>query len=242
VAGVRVPPSAPGDGGQSPGNESSSPEGLDTAVPHVRLAQSGRALPSHGRRRRFKPSIGHRVVTQTDAGPGCGPGISGFNPRTTLHGGSGTLRVVNSVNYSREQMRAYMQERRTRIRAEMVARLGGVCVQCGSVEVLEFDHKDPKTKLFAIANGLDRPRVELLAEVDKCQLLCPLHHQEKTRGDGSNAKRARGERSASARLTTESALAIKQAVGLTHRELAVRYGVSHTAVTNIRTGKTWKHI
>lgn len=85
------------------------------------------------------------------------------------------------ANLPREQMRQYMADRRARIKAEMLARLGGACVQCGTTETLEFDHVDPATKVFHISGrGLDKPRALLLAEVDKCQLLCKPHHVEKT--------------------------------------------------------------
>lgn len=86
------------------------------------------------------------------------------------------------ANKSTEEMRLYMQERRSRIKAEMLNMLGGECVICGSTDSLDFDHVDPSTKVFQISGrGLDKPRGTLLVEVKKCQLLCKPHHIEKTR-------------------------------------------------------------
>src|SRR5215510_9473665 len=105
------------------------------------------------------------------------------------------------TGYQREQMRVYMRARRARIRAELVARLGGRCAWCTATDGLQFDHKDRATKLFDIASGLDRPREMLLAEVDKCQLLCPPHHIEKTGDEPPSDSRARGEGHGTAKLT-----------------------------------------
>ena len=123
-------------------------------------------------------------------------------------------------------MRAYMQARRARIRAEMVARLGGHCAWCPSTDDLQFDHKDPATKLFAIASGLDRPRGVLLAEVDKCQLLCGPHHVEKTADDEPYPNRARGERHGQAKLTAIDVADMRSANGVSGSVLADALGVS----------------
>lgn len=58
--------------------------------------------------------------------------------------------------------------------------LGGVCVVCGTTERLEFDHIDPSTKLFDIAKGWARAEKIVLEELEKCQLLCKQHHDEKS--------------------------------------------------------------
>jgi hypothetical protein len=112
-------------------------------------------------------------------------------------------------------MRVYMASRRARIRRELLAMLGGKCVWCGSPEDLHFDHKDPKTKLFDIASGLDRPRAQILAEVKKCQLLCGQHHREKTLDDEPHPNRARGERGGTAKLAAADVLESRAAQGAT---------------------------
>jgi 5-methylcytosine-specific restriction endonuclease McrA len=151
-------------------------------------------------------------------------------------------RFCKVANYQCEQMRVYMQERRARIRAEMVARLGGHCAWCPSTDDLQFDHKDPTTKLFAIASGLDRPRGVLLAEVDKCQLLCGPHHVEKTADDEPYPNRARGERHGQAKLTAIDVADMRSANGVSGSVLADAFGVSKTQVNRIRAGKYWRHL
>jgi hypothetical protein len=150
--------------------------------------------------------------------------------------------VTSMTNYQREQMRAYMQARRARIRAELVARLGGKCTWCEETEGLEFDHKDPKTKLFAISNGLDRPRAQLLAEVDKCQLLCGPHHREKTLDDEPHPNRARGERGGTAVLRSGDVLEIRATAGVSAQVLGDAFGVSKTTIRRIQLRENWKHI
>jgi hypothetical protein len=139
-------------------------------------------------------------------------------------------------------MRAYMAARRAGIRTEMQVRLGGECAWCGSAEDLHFDHKDPKTKLFDIASGLDRPRTQLLAEVAKCQLLCGPHHREKTLDDEPNPNHVRGERTGSARLRTADVLEIRAATGASQQELADAFGVSRWTIRTIRERKSWQHV
>lgn len=139
-------------------------------------------------------------------------------------------------------MRIYMAERRARIRAELLAVLGGKCSWCESTEDLQFDHKDPRTKLFDIASGLDRPRTQLLAEVRKCQLLCGPHHREKTLGDEPHPNHVRGERAGSARLTAADVLEIRAATGIAPQVLADAYGVSRSTIRAALDRKTWQHI
>lgn len=147
------------------------------------------------------------------------------------------------VGYQREQMRVYMQARRARTRAEIIARLGGCCAWCGYTEDLQFDHKDPKTKLFDMANGLDRPRAQLIAEVDKCQPLRGPHHREKTQDDEPHPNRTRGgEHSGTAVLKPEEVLEIRPAAGVSSRQLGDAFGVSKTTIRRVQTWENWRHI
>ena len=59
------------------------------------------------------------------------------------------------------------------------------CADCGGIfppYVMDFDHRDPNTKLFAITGGhaplLSRKR--LIAEIDKCDIVCANCHALRT--------------------------------------------------------------
>jgi hypothetical protein len=66
-------------------------------------------------------------------------------------------------------------------RKEFRQKLGGKCCKCGSIENLEFDHIDPKTKELEIAQALVRWSLDkVLKELKKCQLLCRKCHRKKT--------------------------------------------------------------
>ena len=142
--------------------------------------------------------------------------------------------------YSTEQMREYMVQRRAKVRAELVMLLGGCCAWCGSVDDLDFDHKDPATKKFPIASGLDKPKAILLAEVAKCQLLCRPHHLEKTLAEDST--RHRGESNGHAKLKVPDVLAIFGSPDVAVSILAEQYGVSQTAIREIRNGRKWSSV
>jgi hypothetical protein len=119
--------------------------------------------------------------------------------------------------------------------------LGGRCVICGTVDDLEFDHIDPQTKVFTIACGLDRPRPILVAEAAKCQLLCCIDHKVKTKGDGEQPNRARGERVAGAKLTANDVREIRIS-DLPTQQLALLYGVCISTIQEARAGRTWRHV
>lgn len=89
------------------------------------------------------------------------------------------------MTYTDEQRayhRAYYHERR---RAPMIEYLGGVCVVCGGTEDLPFDHIDPAQKSFSINAKMSLRNPEVRAELEKCQLLCRAHHEEKTARENS---------------------------------------------------------
>ena len=69
-------------------------------------------------------------------------------------------------------MRKYIRARKHARRAKLIEMLGGCCVRCETIEGLEFDHIDPKTKRFGICDDLSRAWADLLEELAKCQLLC----------------------------------------------------------------------
>ena len=69
--------------------------------------------------------------------------------------------------------------RRIRLRKDAIERLGGKCVYCGTVDGLEFDHIDPKTKKFEISSIWRRSKLLRETELAKCQLLCLTDHMIK---------------------------------------------------------------
>lgn len=77
-------------------------------------------------------------------------------------------------------MRTYMLARYHRRRTETIEKLGGVCVDCGSTESLEFDHAKRTTKVFDLGHGWSFSEKRLRAEVGKCVLRCKECHRTKT--------------------------------------------------------------
>lgn len=90
----------------------------------------------------------------------------------------------------------YFMNRYHTKKARWIELLGGECVECGSIEELEFDHIDPTTKLFTITSGWALAEERVLEELQKCQLLCKEHHKLKSdleqaveHGSGLSGKR-----------------------------------------------------
>jgi 5-methylcytosine-specific restriction endonuclease McrA len=92
-------------------------------------------------------------------------------------------------------MRAYMATRYEERKAEAKAALGGKCVWCGSVDDLQFDHKDRSTKWDSITKIWGLAKTRVLEEVAKCQLLCRECHHMKTCADLGWKFRPQSERS-----------------------------------------------
>lgn len=57
------------------------------------------------------------------------------------------------------------------------------CVHCGmdDIEVLQFDHIDPRKKTKAVSTMLLHGKKSIEAELAKCQVLCANCHVKKTR-------------------------------------------------------------
>ena len=83
--------------------------------------------------------------------------------------------------YAREYQRNRYEERRT----QAVEILGGVCVDCGTTDNLEFDHVDPSTKEFAIGDMFSKYSWEKIEqELIKCVLRCKPCHGIKSLSNG----------------------------------------------------------
>lgn len=81
----------------------------------------------------------------------------------------------NNKNKILESQRDY-RERQKLILLEL---LGNHCIDCNSIENLEFDHIDKDTKLFDISANLTKHIDELILEAKKCQLRCYDCHSSK---------------------------------------------------------------
>jgi hypothetical protein len=63
-------------------------------------------------------------------------------------------------------------------------KMASCCVDCGEPDpiVLEFDHREGETKSFGIAKATSKAKdlSVILAEVDKCDVVCSNCHQRRT--------------------------------------------------------------
>jgi hypothetical protein len=81
----------------------------------------------------------------------------------------------------RESYRRSLRKRRQHRKRELVAQRGGRCSDCGyevTVVALEFHHRDPATKDFAIG-GFNGSLARLEAEALKCDLICANCHRKR---------------------------------------------------------------
>lgn len=100
-----------------------------------------------------------------------------------------TARLAN-LEQAKARDKAYLADNREQVNvrrrachAARKARIyAGVCMDCGSTNRLEYDHRDPATKSFGIAPNL-RARLTpvLQAEIQKCDLVCHDCHVIRTK-------------------------------------------------------------
>ena len=75
----------------------------------------------------------------------------------------------------------FCQDRWVQRKKEMIELLGGKCCRCGyskCYEALEFHHKDPATKNFDWKKARGVSYDKMVAEVNKCDLVCANCHRE----------------------------------------------------------------
>lgn len=81
-----------------------------------------------------------------------------------------------------EYLKLAVVKRRRTVRQKLVKYKGGECSLCGyskCVDALDLHHVDPKTKEFGISSGgLTRAWSKVVAEADKCILVCANCHRE----------------------------------------------------------------
>jgi len=89
-------------------------------------------------------------------------------------------------------MRGYHKENRRRIREYLESR---GCVDCGESDrrVLDFDHRDPRSKVGGIARlAMTKPWPVVLSEIEKCDVRCANCHRRRTALQFDWLKRRRG--------------------------------------------------
>jgi len=117
----------------------------------------------------------------------------------------------------------------------------GPCVECGSWERLEVDHRDPRTKTsHNIWSWSDAKRI---AELAKCQVLCRSCHKRKS----ANECRAnmKGKPNTWCRiLTPEQVREIRRltASGMSNGKVAKQFGIGRTTVNDVRVRRSYSEI
>lgn len=90
----------------------------------------------------------------------------------------------NYKNYRRNKADRLALKRR------LVNMMGGCCVDCGyssHLAALDFDHIDPKTKLFTVSSAIQTMSVAVCeAEAFKCEIRCANCHRVKTHPDATD--------------------------------------------------------
>lgn len=92
---------------------------------------------------------------------------------------------------SNEYMRQYMIKRWHVRRTKAIEQLGGKCVECGTTNHLQFDHKDSSEKSFTLSKASSCSEAKWQEELKKCQLLCESCHLEKSISQGDLGDRHR---------------------------------------------------
>lgn len=81
---------------------------------------------------------------------------------------------------NKEHIRTSQREGKRQRKEEAIAYLGGCCFLCKNTfhpSVYEFHHIDPATKDYNPSKMLQFTKEKLLAELDKCLLLCANCHR-----------------------------------------------------------------
>lgn len=105
-----------------------------------------------------------------------------FLARCRTHGETPFVRYADRTTACLRCRATAVSDWRRRAKRRLVERAGGACERCGydrCVAALQFHHRDPSLKEFALGSrGLGRSWAALTAEADKCALLCANCHAE----------------------------------------------------------------
>lgn len=121
-------------------------------------------------------------------------GCSPFGVHNTSKDPPGSLAPSDLIEHRRKRRNAktyrYLKKHRRQLKRQLVAARGGRCVSCayaGTLAALDFHHRDPSTKDFAISK-FSGSWDQLLAESEKCDLLCANCHRLRHAREDLNAK------------------------------------------------------
>lgn len=118
--------------------------------------------------------------------------LTSFNRRAAAADGrQARCRTCSSVWYAQNRLAhmANVRRRNDRVRKESQQRLGTYlsthpCVDCGERDIrcLEFDHRDPLTKVSEVTRmvAIPLPWETVLAEIEKCDVRCANCHRRAT--------------------------------------------------------------
>lgn len=96
--------------------------------------------------------------------------------------------VRKSIKKHRNTYAARNKERDKQMRTDkkwhIIKHLGGVCNRCkfepktdDDLCIMDFHHRDPKTKKYNLCSAMGRSIPNLLTEADKCDLVCANCHR-----------------------------------------------------------------
>jgi hypothetical protein len=99
----------------------------------------------------------------------------------------GKRNVGDTHHYCKPCLYAYQQERGKNRKKKVIEMMGGKCARCGycrNYAALEFHHLDPSKKEINISgNGIKGSWKRLMAELQKCILICSNCHREEHHQD-----------------------------------------------------------
>lgn len=136
-----------------------------------------------------------------------------------------TRRALGLVRTTR---RAKSQFLRSRVRRDLLLNLSDKpCCDCRAKlppYVMQFDHRDPASKRFNVAQSWCRSELSILEEAAKCDVVCPNCHRERTHRQRLTSVVQRHRRDAESLDVTSSVPERRSAVQLRLiEEAAVRY-------------------
>ena len=120
------------------------------------------------------------------------------------------------------------------------------CVKCGSKENLELDHIDPKTKDPKLVGSSGSLWLWSVArrdtELSKCQVLCKIHHDEKTKTNKDNARF--GSNHPKAKLTDNDVREIRKDIssGMSLLDAGNKWNITRQHVGRIVRKDIWSHV